>query len=173
MPCRARASSSISAISAAESAVGRQLDADPARIPSAIEAPSESTTWISRSGSMSRAIWALLIVPDRVPATWIETIASAPAGERRFVGVLELARRRGGGRRERRVGRDHPLPERLGRQLDAGLERLGAEVHEQRDDRDPLRRGVGRIQVRRGIGEDRDAAQGAPPRGWTAMTLRA
>ena len=41
--------------------------------------PSESTTWISRSGSMSRAIWALLIVPDSVPATWIETIASAPS----------------------------------------------------------------------------------------------
>jgi hypothetical protein len=27
---------------------------------------------------MSRAIWALLIVPDRVPATWIDTIESAP-----------------------------------------------------------------------------------------------
>ncbi len=50
-----------------------------ARMPWAIEAPSESTTWISRSGSMSRAIWALLMVPDSVPATWTETMASAPA----------------------------------------------------------------------------------------------
>jgi hypothetical protein len=37
--------------------------------------------WISRSGSMSRAIWALLIVAESVPATWIETIASAPAAK--------------------------------------------------------------------------------------------
>ena len=44
-----------------------------------MDAPSESTMWISRSGSMSRAICALLMVADRVPATWIETIASAPA----------------------------------------------------------------------------------------------
>ena len=30
---------------------------------------------------MSRAIWALLIVPDSEPATWTETIASAPASK--------------------------------------------------------------------------------------------
>jgi len=36
-------------------------------------------TWISLSGSMSRAIWALLMVPESVPATWTEMIASAPA----------------------------------------------------------------------------------------------
>ena len=44
--------------------------------------------------------------------------------EGRLVGVLEVAGRRGGRLRERRVGRDHPLPERLGREVDAGLERL-------------------------------------------------
>ena len=48
--------------------------------------------WISRSGSMSRAISALLIVPDSVPATWTETIASAPAANARLVGRLEVAR---------------------------------------------------------------------------------
>ena len=59
-----------------------QLEAHPgedARSP--IDALSESTTWISRSGSMSRAIWALLIVPDSVFATWTETIASAPSAK--------------------------------------------------------------------------------------------
>ena len=70
--------SRISAISAADRPSAASSTAIWARIPSAIEAPSESTTWISRSGSMSRAIWALLIVPDSVPATWIETIESAP-----------------------------------------------------------------------------------------------
>ena len=35
--------------------------------------------WISRSGSISRPICALLIVPDSVPATWIEMTASAPS----------------------------------------------------------------------------------------------
>ncbi len=37
--------------------------------------------------------------------------------EGRLVGLLEVAGRRGGGRRERRVRRDHPLPERLGREV--------------------------------------------------------
>ena len=73
--CPARVARASSAISAAETPVGRHLDGHPASMPSPIEAPSESTMWISRSGSMSRAIWALLIVPDSVPATWIETIA--------------------------------------------------------------------------------------------------
>ena len=44
------------------------------------------------------------------------------AREGRLVGLLELARRRCGGRRERRVRRGHPLPELLGRQVDPGLE---------------------------------------------------
>ena len=35
----------------------------------------------SRSGSMSAAIWALLMVPDSSLATWTETIASAPAAK--------------------------------------------------------------------------------------------
>jgi hypothetical protein len=30
---------------------------------------------------MSRAIWALLIVPDSEPATWIDTMALAPAAK--------------------------------------------------------------------------------------------
>ena len=85
--------------------------------------------------------------------------------ERGLVGVLEVARRRGRGRRERRVRGDHPLPERGRRQLDAGLERLRAEVDEQRDDLDPLAGGLGRVHVRRGIGEDRDAAHVVPPAG--------
>ena len=93
-----------------------------ARIPWAIEAPSESTTWISRSGSMSRAIWALLIVPDSVPAAMDRDDRVGAVRERRLVGLLELARRGGRRRRERRVRRDHPLPERLGRELDPGLE---------------------------------------------------
>ena len=71
--------SRVSAISAAGRPSAASSTPIRARIPSPIEAPSESTTWISRSGSMSRAIWALLIVPDSVPATWTETIASAPA----------------------------------------------------------------------------------------------
>ena len=37
--------------------------------------------WISRSASISRPIWALLIVPDSAPATWIETMASAPSAK--------------------------------------------------------------------------------------------
>ena len=51
------------------------------RIASAIDAPCESTTWISRSGSIDFAISALLIAPDSVPATWTETIASAPSAK--------------------------------------------------------------------------------------------
>ena len=73
--------SRISAISAAARPSAASSTAMPARIPSAIDAPSESTTWISRSGSMSRAISALLIVPDSGPATWTETIAPAPASK--------------------------------------------------------------------------------------------
>ena len=34
--------------------------------------------WISRSGSMLRAISALLIVPDSLPETWIEMICARP-----------------------------------------------------------------------------------------------
>ena len=70
-----------SAISAAERPSAASSTPISARIPSAIDAPSESITWISRSGSMSRAIWALLIVADSVPATWIDTIESAPAAK--------------------------------------------------------------------------------------------
>ncbi len=112
-----------------------------ARIPSAIDAPSESTTWISRSGSMSRAIWALLIVPDRVPATWIETIASAPAVERRLVGLLEVARattRRSSG--TARPGRPSAPRTPSADSSIAGTERLGAEGDQQRDDVDALAR---------------------------------
>ena len=47
-------------------------------MPSAIEAPWQSTTWISRSGVMSRAISALLMAADSFSETWIDTIASAP-----------------------------------------------------------------------------------------------
>ena len=36
-------------------------------------------TWISRSGSWSRATWADLSVPDRSPETQMHTTASAPA----------------------------------------------------------------------------------------------
>src|SRR5439155_583963 len=50
-----------------------------ARIPWPIDALPESTTRMSRSGSIDRPISALLIVPDSVPATWTETIADARA----------------------------------------------------------------------------------------------
>src|SRR6476660_1054231 len=73
--------SSRSAISAAGRPSSASSTPIRARIPWAIDAPFESTTWISRSGSMSRAICALLIAPDRVPATLTETIASAPAAK--------------------------------------------------------------------------------------------
>ena len=59
----------------------------PSRRPSGRGSPRPSRRPASRRrgsrgpGSMSRAIWALLIVPDSVPATWIETIASAPASK--------------------------------------------------------------------------------------------
>ncbi len=79
----------MSSAGASSSAISRPIRA---RSPVPIEALSESTTWISRSGSMSRAIWALLMVPDSVVATWTDTIASAPVREGRLVGGLEVAR---------------------------------------------------------------------------------
>ena len=79
--------------------------------------------------------------------------------EGRLVGILELARRGGCRRGERRVRRNHPVPERGGRQLDAGLEALSSEAHQQRDDSNPkVRRDIG-VEVRSGIGDDRDASQ--------------
>ena len=68
----ARATSSAGVPPAASSA------ASTARRPWPIDALCESTSWISRSGSRSRATWALLNVPDRVEPTVTQTIASAP-----------------------------------------------------------------------------------------------
>ena len=134
-----------------------------ARIPTAIDAEPESTTWISRSASMSRAMWALLIVPDSSLPTSTQTIASAPRSKQASKVVLEVAGAGGGGRRERRAGREHPLPEGVGGQLDAGPEALLAEADDQRDDDDPgLAHHVGR-QIGGGIGDDRDARHGGLP----------
>ena len=85
-------------------------------------------------------------------------------GKRGLVRLAELARRRGGRRGERSVGRRHPLPEGLGAHLHAGLVRLGADIHHERDDPDPVRGGQVWVEVRRGIGEDRDASQGSSSR---------
>ena len=84
--------SSTSAISAAD--VRRSASSTPirARIPSAIDAPSESTTWISRSGSMSRAIWALLIVPDKRAGDVDRDDRLGAGREGGLIGLLELAR---------------------------------------------------------------------------------
>ncbi len=111
-------------------------------MPSPIDATCESTTWMSRSGSMARAIWALLIVPDSVPATWTETIASAPAVEGRFVGRLEVAGRHAAVVGNGASGAVIRVPELVGRHVDARLEGVRPEVDEERDDRDPGRGGL-------------------------------
>src|SRR4029079_2775552 len=74
-------SSSSCAISAAGTSASASSSPIRARRPIAIDALSESTMWISRSGSMSRAIRALLMAPDNVSATWTATIASAPSAD--------------------------------------------------------------------------------------------
>ncbi len=69
------------AISSAETpsfAISRPMNA---RMPSAIDAPCESTIWISRSGSMPAASSALFIAPESLCETWIATIASAPSAK--------------------------------------------------------------------------------------------
>ena len=71
----------VSAICAAGAPSLAILTPSSARTPSPIEAPIESTTWISRSGNVARADLAALIVPESVSATWIETIASAPSSK--------------------------------------------------------------------------------------------
>ena len=82
---------------AAISAAGRPpppcSTASSARSPSPIEAPLRvDDVDLAVRAACPAAISALLIVPDSVPATWIETIASAPAGEGRLEGRLEVAR---------------------------------------------------------------------------------
>ena len=47
---------------------------------------------MSRSGSIDRPISALLIVPDRVPATRTETIPDAPAAKPEHLGTLHTLR---------------------------------------------------------------------------------
>ena len=108
----------------------------------------------------SRATWADLRVPDRSPDTLTHTIRVGAAIEGGLERREEVARRRGGGGRERRVGRGHPLPEGVRREVDVGPEALGAEAHHERDDGDALRgRGLGR-QVAGGVGDDRDVGHG-------------
>jgi len=58
--------------------------ASSASTPSPIDADIESMTWISRSLNIAAPISADLIVPDSVPATWIDTIASAPSSNARW-----------------------------------------------------------------------------------------
>ena len=135
-------------------------------MPSAIEAPSESTMWISRSGSMSRAIWALLIVPDSVPATWIETIASAPAAKAASYASLKSpgdeAAVVGNGASGATIRSQKAGPLRSTPALKVSLPKLTSSGTTWM----PGRRGLGRVEVRRRIGEDRDATQGvAPPQG--------
>ena len=77
-----------------------------------------------------------------------------------LVGLLEVARAARGGGREGRVGRGHPLPELVGGQGDAGGEGVLPEVHDERDDGDAERGGPRGVHVRRGVGDDRDAAHG-------------
>ena len=109
-------------------------------MPSAIDAPCESTMWISRSGSMPAAISALLIVPDSLSETWIDDDRVGAVREGRVVDRLELAGARRGGLRERRVRAPSSASQNsLGREVDAGPERLGAEGHRQRDDPDAAR----------------------------------
>ena len=83
--------------------------------PSPIEAEPESTTWISRSGSWSRAIVADLIAAESVPADIDADDRVGTPGELALEDPLEVARAGGGGLGERRVGRDHALPELFGR----------------------------------------------------------
>ena len=86
-------------------------------------------------------------------------------GEGRVVGRLEVARRRGGRRREGCVGRRHPHPELVDRHVDAGLVALRAEVDDERDDRDAgAARQLGR-EIGRRVRDDRDVTHGAPPGG--------
>ena len=105
----------------------------------------ESTMWISRSGSRPFATSALLIVPgQRRPTTWTETIASAP--------VVEAPSRRRPGTRpgwqaavfgNGASGAVIRAQNSRRRQVHAGAERLVAERHRQRDDRDAERRWPG------------------------------
>ena len=138
----------------------------PGRIPSAIDAPSESTTWISRSGSMSRAICALLIVPDRVPATWIETIASAPASNASSKASLNSpgddAAVFGNGAsgatiRSQNSSVDMSTP---------ALNVSDPKVTSSGTIADALAAAIRRIEVGGGIGEDRDSAQRRSSSGW-------
>ena len=102
------------ATSAPERPVAARSRASIARRAMPKAAVSESTTWISRSGSISRARLADLNVPDRLAATLMHTTDVGPGGEGGLEGVPERDRTGRGRLRERRIGRDHPLPEGLG-----------------------------------------------------------
>ena len=147
-------------------AVGRdaRLRQAPRRGSRGAPAPStrsfESTRWISRSASRSRATWALLNVPDSPEPTVTQTIASAPAAKARLERLLEHARARRRGRRKRRIRGDHPLPERLGRQVDPGPVAVRAEAHDERHDHDPETARDRWIEIGCGVGDDRDSAHG-------------
>ena len=84
---------------------------------------------------MSRAIWALLIVPDSVPATWMETIASAPASNAASYASLNSpgddAAVVGNGASGATIRSQKASAE----SSDAGLEGLLPEVDEERDRR--------------------------------------
>jgi hypothetical protein len=79
MPMSSRRRVRTFAISAAATPAPASWTPSSARMPSPIDAPIESTTWISRSLNVAFATWAALIVPESESATWTETIASAPS----------------------------------------------------------------------------------------------
>ena len=131
--------SSRAATSAAESPWPTSSTARSARSPTPIDAVPLSMTWISRPPSTSAAIRALLIVPDSVSAMSTQTIASAPSANAASNASWYSPGTGGRCRGERRVGRRHPLPEVLGREVDTGLEGIAPEGHGQRHDPDARR----------------------------------
>ena len=145
--------------------------ASPARDPSGARIPSPSRR-TERVDEVDLAVGQhvprdprALEVPDSVSATWTETIASAPSSEGRLVDAAlkspgDDAAVVGNGR----IRRGHPRPEVAAVQVDAGPERLVAEVDDQRDDMDTGFRRLGRVEIGRRVGEDRDASHvGTPP----------
>ena len=107
---------------------------------------------------------ALFIAPDSCGETWTETIASAPVGEGAVVDRLELARARrrpssGTAHRARSSApRTRPSRGRSPARNDSS-----PNVTDSGDDRDAVRLGLGRIQVRGGIGHERDTGHSFPP----------
>ena len=155
----ARRASSVRAISAplmpasARSAASKRQQADAHR-----GGPGIDDVDLPLAAAFPAPTRAAATVPDRCSETWTDTTDSAPAANAASYASWNAPGRRGRGRGERRVGRRHPRPERLGGEIDAGAERLVAERHRQRDDPDaPRRRHLGQ-QIRRRIGDHRHSS---------------